>query len=756
MQLSTESEIDSEASILHVGSRSAGPLIVWADAARKHIKANVLGKKAVGLLNAPTREELLDVAIHTVRGAQAPGHFLVSFQTDKYNHVEVYNVDGKGGTFTKAYQLPLSKGRAAFAASLIEGNVLFTKNTPTEVALYSPSSPDPLERWTPKSKEAEGSEPEAVVQAVSEVVPKSGAKYAVRSAVVRVSGDWEVVQNGEPLWVRHEGLAGVVRAAWAELPRPERLEQELEVESHTNVVAAYVHRVRRHIKDLEHLPDWLRSIPKRVVTSFTGQSLGQEFDGFGFSKLIIAATEKGRVFAIDSGQRGRVRWNVEATTLENGARWTVTDITIERGRAIITAAGGEYVSLELESGQIRGRQARGLLPNVYKLASVTSSNGAKLLLSLSEDGIPTEELPEDAGSSTYLVTQGADGSVRGWHLVGGTVPTLAWSFLPSPGEEIAAVTTRPEHDPVASIGRALGDRNVLYKFLSPNLLLIVTTNPSAATATAHLLDSVTGRTLYATTHHAIDASQPISATLAENWFAYTLASDPALAPAHLAASTPKAPLLAMAELYESPLPNDRGPLGAAPNVSALHAPPSVPHVLAATHVLPAPLSALATTATLQGITPRTLLAYSGPLAAVYALPYHPLSPRRPVGRDATPAERDDGLLPYAAPLELFAHWSLTHRREVLGVERLLAAPTRVESSSLVLAYGALDLFATREAPIGEFDVLGSGFGRWSLVLTVVALAAGTAVLAPMVSLRAFLVSGYVWANAWSRRYAKSK
>ena len=733
VQLSTESEVDSEASIIHVGSRSAGPMIVWADATRKHIKANVLGKKSVGLLSAPTREDLRDISIHSVRSEKSPGHFLVKFQTEKYSHVEVYNVDGKSGTFRKAYNLPLLKGKAAFSASLVDGNVLFTKNTPSEATLYSSSSPDPLEQWTPRSNHTEGSEPEEMIQAVSEVVPKAGSKYAVRSALVRTSGDWEVVQNGEPLWVRNEGLAGVVSAAWAEIPRQESLVQELEVESHTNIAAAYIHRVKRHISDLEHLPNWLRSIPKRIITSFTGQSLGQEFDGFGFSKLIIAATEKGRVIAIESGKQGQVRWNVKATTLDGGAVWNVTDIVVENGLAIITATGGEYVSLELESGKVREKQARGLLPNVFKLAFVTSSNGKRLTLPLSEEGQPVDPLTEDAGSSTYIVTQGSDGSVRGWHLVGGKSPISSWTFRPPPGETISAVTSRPAHDPVASIGRALGDRNVLYKFLSPNLILVITTSSSRASATAYLLDSITGRTLHTTTHNAIDTSQPIAATFSENWFAYTLASDPALAPPHLTATTPKAPLLAIAELYESPIPNDRGPLSAAPNTSSIHSPLHAPHVLAATHVLPAPLAALATTATLQGITPRTLLAYCPPLAAVYALPYHPLSPRRPVGRDATADEREEGLLPYAAPLELFAHWSLSHRREVLGIARIVAEPTRMESSSLVLAYGALDLFATREAPIGAFDVLGSGFGRWSLVLTVVGLAAGTAVLAPMVS-----------------------
>jgi hypothetical protein len=69
---------------------------------------------------------------------------------------------------------------------------------------------------------------------------------------------------------------------------------------------------------------------------------------------------------------------------------------------------------------------------------------------------------------------------------------------------------------------------------------------------------------------------------------------------------------------------------------------------------------------------------------------------------------------------------------VVGVKDILTAPVIVESTSLVVAYG-VDVFGTRVAPSGVFDILGNGFNKVTLVLTVVSLLGGVLFLSPMVS-----------------------
>ena len=65
------------------------------------------------------------------------------------------------------------------------------------------------------------------------------------------------------------------------------------------------------------------------------------------------------------------------------------------------------------------------------------------------------------------------------------------------------------------------------------------------------------------------------------------------------------------------------------------------------------------------------------------------------------------------------------------MRQIITAPSLLESTSLVLAVGT-DLFFTRVATSGTFDVLSENFNKVQLVLTVVGLAVAIAVTKPMV------------------------
>src|SRR5206468_1741916 len=96
-------------------------------------------------------------------------------------------------------------------------------------------------------------------------------------------------------------------AAWTDIPEHEDLAKSLEAEAHSSPLAAYVHRVNRHLDDLQYLPRYLQSLPKRFLSSIlpTDSAKSEKEplfrDNFGFRKLVIVATERGRLFALDAG-----------------------------------------------------------------------------------------------------------------------------------------------------------------------------------------------------------------------------------------------------------------------------------------------------------------------------------------------------------------------------------------------------------------------------------------------------------------------
>jgi hypothetical protein len=282
---------------------------------------------------------------------------------------------------------------------------------------------------------------------------------------------------------------------------------------------------------------------------------------------------------------------------------------------------------------------------------------------------------------------------------------------------------------VASIGKVLGNRSVLYKYLNPNLALV--TAVAESTATVYLLDAVSGQVLHTSTHTGVDTTQPIASALSENWFAYSLWADVT------DTSDTKGYQLVISELYESPITNDRGPLGNAANYSSVRAGGIPrPHVISQSFMIPESISHMAVTQTRQGITMRQLLCTLPASNAIIGIPRTFLDPRRPVDRDPSATEAEEGLFRYHPFLEFDPKWYVTHAREVIGIDTILSSPTLLESTSLIFAFGG-DVFGTRVSPSQAFDILGKGFSKLQLLATVLALGVGVAVLAPMVSGRCF-------------------
>ncbi|GAB1206018.1 hypothetical protein APSETT445_004699 [Aspergillus pseudonomiae] len=704
LTLNSEGDISGPESVLFVGANTASPLIVWADKAQKVLKVNVIGTKQVSAINIDNTsgEEIRSITVHAPKKLNSLPHFLVHYQTQSTSWAEVYHVNLQSAVVSKAYDLPRLEGWSAFSTSTKDANVYFTRITQSEMTVVSSASHAILGRWPLQSPPME-----RALHAVSEVVPK-GDSVAVRSAAVLESGDWQLLRNGQPEWTRYEALAGALAANWAEEEYQEELAHQLEVEGHESLFAAYAHRVRRHIKDLEHLPEWLQDLPKRILTSFLTDEVSN-LDSFGISRHVIVATENGRVYALDGGNHGAVSWSVKAAEAET---WAPVAVVTQPGLATVYTDDGSSVTLNVASGEIIKRT-----PATTKLRSVAVLNDspAPLVVGISENGTPVESVDRPG----FFVTLG-NGRVLGWSANNNKFPV--WEFLPPQGERVIHATSRPAHDPVASIGKVLGDRSVLYKYLNPNLVLVTAVGDKSATF--YLLDAISGKVLHASTQSGVDTTQPIASAMSENWFAYSFWGDV------VHPSDAKGYQLVISELYESSIPNDRGPLDAASNYSSLDALP-LPHVVSQSFIIPEPISHMAVTQTRQGITTRQLLCTLPSTNSLVGIPRPVLDARRPVGRDPTATEAEEGLFKYNPFLEFDGKWYLSHERDVAGINKVLSAPTLLESTSLIFGFGG-DIFGTRATPSQAFDILGKGFSKLQLLMTIVALTIGVIILSPMV------------------------
>ena len=746
--IGSENEVSSENSILFAGVIGGLPAVIWSDKAFNFVKVSSLLKKQTTTLGALSNdgESAEGVILHAPTSKQSKPHFLLHLKGRQSHWAKVYHFDIATETVTKAYDLPSVSGKSSFSTSVQKSEVYFIRHTPSDVTLVSSTSSSSLQDWlVPPQPHADVTHLREASHAVTEVVSRGGSKFSVRSALTLVTGEWELIRNGESLWVAPEGLTGIVAATFVDSALGEDLAQELAVERQYNLVSAYLYRVRRHVKELQYLPALIQDQYTSLRAALLGDDGSKRLtrtrrDKFGFNKAVIVATRYGHIAAFDAGNRGRVLWNVQAVKLGSGETWDVISIEAEAGSALIRAAKGEFLRIESRTGKIINRQTGSLLDGLETTVPIFDVHGQQALVPVNADGSLGEIPKADFGDATIVVTRGASNILRGWSLSRDRKPAQIWQFVPFSGEKISEVTHRPAHDPVASIGKALGDRNVLYKYLNPNLVLITTVNAPASTASFYLVDSASGTLLYSIKYSDVDLSQTISSSIFENLISYSLFSTThSQDPLQLNQQKLRSHQLVVSELYESPFPNDRGPLGLASNFSSRH--PTTPtetknespHVISQTFLIPGAISHMSVTSTLQGITPRSLLCVVPHLSSLFSLPRYLLDPRRPVGRDPTTAEMEEGLMRYNAMLDFDPKWSLNHKRELLGLEKVITSPSLLESTSLVFAFGDADIFGTRTSPIGGFDLLGNGFSKLQLVGTVAALAVGTAFLAPLVS-----------------------
>lgn len=705
--LGSDADVGIPESVFYVGANTASPVIVWSDKSNKALKINIIGSRRVHTIpiNNDSAEEIQAIKAQAPHHLNSLAHFLVHYETASFSWADVFHIDLKDATVSKAYGLPRVQGKSAFATSTRDANVYFSRVTESEVSVVSSASEEILARWELKSPLSE-----RPLRAVSEVVIK-GNTVAVRAAVVVASGDWQLVRNAQVDWTRHEGLAGVVAASWVEADQDRELVHELEFEGHESVYGAYVHRVKRHVRDLQYFPAWLAELPKRILTSFTTDQVS-DLKSFGIDKSVVVATEGGRVFAIEVGQRGKVMWNVKAADTD---KWNVKAITARSNAATVYANDGSFVLLNTSSGSIIARE---VLSTPLHAVAIIDRGFYPEGIGIMEDGTPMQPVGDG-----FLITLSNDDRVIGWK---GEIPV--WDFRPPNGQRIIRATSRPPHDPVASIGKVMGDRSVLYKYLNRNLALV--TAVGGANATFYLLDAISGKILHSSTHIGVDVSQPIASAISENWFSYSFWGDVANG------ADAKGYQLVISELYESSIPNDRGPLGSARNYSSIYgvdAPPE-PHVFSQSYIITEPISHMAVSQTRQGITTRQLLCTLPESDAIIGIPRALLDPRRPVARDPTPAETEEGLFKHAPVLDFDGRWFVTHTRDVAGIKGVLSKPTFLESTSVIFAFGH-DVFGTRIVPSQAFDVLGKGFSKLQLLFTVVALGVCVVLLSPMVRFR---------------------
>ncbi|KAJ7803218.1 DUF1620-domain-containing protein [Mycena olivaceomarginata] len=547
------------------------------------------------------------------------------------------------------------------------------------------------------------------------------------------------------LWEQDQlSLAAINRAAFVELPLPERVARvNLEGES-------FVSRLTRQIEDAKDFPAYAAAFAQRFVTGAPPReevvvsvhdhtaSLGR--DAFGFRQVLVTATAYGSVFGLDTAS-GAVLWT-------RGVGGTVKPVKIfvvdgeGDGKDVVLIAQRTATNTLVDTVLFRidpltGASVSPAEENTERLLEGTDVIAGPLteafLLPESDVIILIDEYFQvntypDTEASAALVARHAPNLYLpflekfsdGPRVVGHALkldPNLSdkyvahrtWGLRLPPGATVKEVV-KPHVGPVASLGKVLGNRTTLYKYLNPRMFVVLTKGTDAVDAPrcgVYVVDGAKGSVLYsAVVPGASTTDCDVHATLTENWLVYHYYDGDGTREGET-----KGWRLVTVELYEGGLDEKTQ----SSDMSAFSVDSMQVEALEQSYIFAHGITAITTTSTKFGISSKDIIVATHN-NKIHAIPRRMLNPRRPKDRKPTAEEQqEEQLIPY----------------DVAQTRNIITSPALLESTSLVFAYG-LDVFLTRVAPSSTFDILNKNFNKAQLVLTISGLAVGIFIAKPMV------------------------
>ncbi|KAK7083530.1 DUF1620 superfamily [Halocaridina rubra] len=448
-------------------------------------------------------------------------------------------------------------------------------------------------------------------------------------------------------------------------------------------------------------------------------------DQLNLRKLLVVATSSGKILGIDSWN-GDVVWSIYVSQLmplqgnkmmlfsqRTSAHFPHQPQCIVVGRHKVTGEGMLVVFNPI-SGLLVGDRG-GVINIGYHLAQVVVLHHAdeqylKPLL-LVDSSLNPHMFPESGESVLlkhkdvtflHLALPGSN-VLTGYSLrfsePGALTLTEVWKVSLG-GGPITGIYGKLASEKVHSPGRVLADRSVLYKYVNPNLAVVITQgydHITKNTMTLYLVDTVTGAVIESVSHKKV--SGPIHIVHSENWVVYTLFNDKF-----------RRFEVTSLELYE-------GLMQANATAFSSFSGHSTPLLERQAYILPMGVQAAAHTTTEKGITTKFIL-FALQSGGVVQMSKWILDPRRPV----TGGPREEGLLTYIPELRLSPQETITYNHTLPRITGIHTSPTGLESACLVLVYG-LDLFYTRIFPSKMFDVLKDDFDHFLIGGALLALLA---------------------------------
>ncbi|CAJ1350889.1 unnamed protein product [Effrenium voratum] len=567
---------------------------------------------------------------------------------------------------------------------------------------------------------------------------RSGEHRAVMSAADHSLAG---IQSSKVSWVREEGLASIRQA---DLYSRHTLADK---RSEDKSLGAQLANIPGHLAELLKAPFEILNYVSSVIMARRQRKDGglplmpdavipfssEELRDFGADKLILALSSAPKLFALQA-TTSEVVWTKylgidpkcseqkPGTGIDPCTAWMqlLPSSASPHAELVViapkTATKPQKVMwMDPLTGKVLHEES---MPNDITAVTPLPHKGKNLvthplLLIDSKGGLQTlpkdaTELQEAAGNLFHYEVDTVNQVIKGFAVPKAKRPSklmATWNMeVGSLGERILAAATPQhrhwDHVPV----HIKGDASILYKYINPNFLAVVSEDKNGLNL--YMLDAVTGHLLHQS--QVAGGAGPVHLAACDNWVVMHY-------------QNPKKTRFEMlvTEFFQAKA--DDGPweiLFGKQGVQTRSAHQlERPVPLQQTYIVPAGVTAMGVTATLKGITPRSIILalttdHLTRISKDILNPRRPYPSMTPNDKKSLPSQfaptKDEPLAPYTAQIpwrhtEMLNYYHALHR-----VTGIASSPTALESTSLVFAYG-LDLFFTPMQSAKAYDVLSPGF-----------------------------------------------
>lgn len=591
-----------------------------------------------------------------------------------------------------------------------------------------------------------------------------GEGLGYRAMVTTAAESVAMVAKDKVHWIRDEALASIQAVDFVDNPKVTSATDD--EDAATQHCPTFKARLEMQLASVSNAVSGLATAAESLMDGEARKRRAQmaNAERYGFDKLAVALTRSGRLFAI-AAHTGDIVWSkwlgdtsvvTVVATRRHSDGYHAPELAVVASRADATVV----TRLDAHTAATKETTHLNFKATAVLAAGVTDATGRDVLLVISDHpDRPQIALVPDAESSRkallataplvhfFIITP--QGVLRSFAVNTTTLDAVPRGdvVLAPDGEVLAVATAHPE-ETTSSKAHILGDDALLLKYLNPHLAAVCTATSetrdaplldpklkASKNATSEeppslfmtLVDTVAAKTVARVAHP--NGAGPCRAVATENWIVYSFWNAKA-----------KRNELASLSLHEGMI--DRHGLSPfkIPDQESVFAARSAPPPVALyrTFALEKPLVAnLAPTLTARGIASKHIFLGIAP-GQILALDRRALDPRRPLLEDSdsraarkkVERELEEGLVPYTPFLPVKPKSVITYTKTILGLERIFATSTKLESTTLVFATG-IDVHSARYTPSGGFDLLADDFNHALLLLLLLGLGTAALVLRAM-------------------------